>query len=132
MRGQPIISQMLICFSTLYYDIISLKITQAYHLLFGFAENPIASWYFKIWNSIRITEIRIIEVLLYIYWQLYYGNPIVIVTTQEVEVHFTQVIYSCPHVRITMQLCTSYITVAHQLITYVWHSTKRLESKSEC
>ena len=43
----------------LYYNIInlaSLKITQAFDLLLGFAENPIASWYFKIQNSVWITE----------------------------------------------------------------------------
>ena len=43
----------------LYYDIITLtsvKITQAFHLLLGFAENSIISWYFKIQNSVRITE----------------------------------------------------------------------------
>ena len=43
----------------LYYDIISLtslKIIQVFHLLLGFAENSIVSWYFKIQNSIRITE----------------------------------------------------------------------------
>ena len=54
-------SHILICFSTraLYYDTISLtslKITQAFHLLLAFAENPIVSWNFKIRNSIRITE----------------------------------------------------------------------------
>ena len=46
-------------FYPLYYDIISLtslKITQAFHLLLGFAENPIISWYFKIQNSVQITE----------------------------------------------------------------------------
>ena len=46
-------------FYPLYYDIISLKslkITQAFHLLFGFAKNPIVSWYFKIQNSVWITE----------------------------------------------------------------------------
>ena len=46
-------------FYSLYYDIISLtslKITQAFHLLIGFAENSIVSWYFKIQSSIRITE----------------------------------------------------------------------------
>ena len=42
-----------------YYDIISLtslKITQVFHLLLGFAGNPVISWYFKIRNSICITE----------------------------------------------------------------------------
>ena len=59
-------------FYPLYYDIISLiclKITQAFHLLLVFVENSIVSWYFKIQNSvqiIRIMEIQIIEVLLYI------------------------------------------------------------------
>ena len=46
-------------FYPLYYDIISLtslKITQAFYVLLGFAENPIISWYFKIQNSVRITE----------------------------------------------------------------------------
>ena len=46
-------------FYPLCYDIISLtslKITQVFRLLLGFAENPIVSWYFKIRNSIRITE----------------------------------------------------------------------------
>ena len=46
-------------FYPLYYDIISLtslKITQEFHLLLGFAENPIVSWYFRIRNSIRTTE----------------------------------------------------------------------------
>ena len=46
-------------FYPLYYNIISLtslKITQAFHLLLGFAENPIVSWYFEIRNSIWITE----------------------------------------------------------------------------
>ena len=42
-----------------YYDIISLasqKITQTFHLLVGFAENQIIFWYFKIPNTVRITE----------------------------------------------------------------------------
>ena len=46
-------------FYPLYYNTISLtslKIRQAFHLLLGFAENPIVSWYFKIQNSVRITE----------------------------------------------------------------------------
>ena len=46
-------------FYPLYYDIISLtslKTTQAFHLLLGFAENQIVLWDFKIRNSIRITE----------------------------------------------------------------------------
>ena len=46
-------------FYPLYYDIISLtslKTTQAFHLLFDFAENQIIFWDFKIRNSIRITE----------------------------------------------------------------------------
>ena len=46
-------------FYPLYYDtisLISLKITQAFHLLLGFAENPMISWYFKIQNSVRIIE----------------------------------------------------------------------------
>ena len=44
---------------SLYYNIISptnLKITQAFHLLLGFVENQIVFWYFKIQNSIRITD----------------------------------------------------------------------------
>ena len=59
-HGQPIISHILICFSyPLYYDIISptsLKITQAFHLLLGFAENQSVFWDFKIQNSIQITK----------------------------------------------------------------------------
>ena len=46
-------------FYSLYCDIISLislKITQAFHLLLGFAENQAVFWDFKIQNSIRITE----------------------------------------------------------------------------
>ena len=46
-------------FYPLYYDIISLtslKITQAFHLFLGFAENSIISWNFKIQNSVWITE----------------------------------------------------------------------------
>ena len=46
-------------FYPLYYDIISLKslkITQAFHLLLGFAENQGVFWDFKIQNSIWITE----------------------------------------------------------------------------
>ena len=46
-------------FCSLYYDtisLISLKITQAFHLLLGFAENQTVFWDFKIWNSVRITE----------------------------------------------------------------------------
>ena len=45
-------------FYLLYYDIISLaslKITQAFHLLLGFAENQIM-WDFKIRNSVWITK----------------------------------------------------------------------------
>ena len=37
-------------------SLISLKITQAFHLLLGFAENQAVFWDFKIQNSIRITE----------------------------------------------------------------------------
>ena len=43
---------------SLYCDIISLtsiKITQAFHLLLGFAENQTAFWDFKIQNRIWIT-----------------------------------------------------------------------------
>ena len=46
-------------FYPLYYDIsslTSLKITQAFHLLLGFAENQAIYWDFKIINSVRITE----------------------------------------------------------------------------
>ena len=46
-------------FYPLYYDAISLtslKITQAFHLLLAFAENPIIFWCFNIRNSVRITE----------------------------------------------------------------------------
>ena len=46
-------------FDSLYYDIvslISLKVTQAFHLLLGFAENQTVFWDFKIRNSVRITE----------------------------------------------------------------------------
>ena len=46
-------------FYSLYCDIISfisLKITQAFHLLLGFVENQTVLWDFKIQNSIRITE----------------------------------------------------------------------------
>ena len=58
-------------FNSLYYDILnltSLKITQAFHLLLGFAENQTVLWDFKIQNSVQITEgsDKIIEVLLYI------------------------------------------------------------------
>ena len=37
-------------------SLISLKITQTFHLLFGFAENQAVFWDFKIRNSVRITE----------------------------------------------------------------------------
>ena len=43
----------------LYYNIsslTSLKITQAFHLLLGFAENQAIYWDFKIRNSVQITE----------------------------------------------------------------------------
>ena len=43
----------------LYCNIISLtslKITQVFHLLFGFAENQIIFWDFKIQNGVRITK----------------------------------------------------------------------------
>ena len=46
-------------FYLLYYDIISLtsqKITQAFHLLLGFAENQTVFWDFKIQRSVWITE----------------------------------------------------------------------------
>ena len=44
LRGRPIISYMLLCFSTHFTDKISptnLKIAQTFHLLLGFAENQI-------------------------------------------------------------------------------------------
>ena len=47
-------------FYPLYYDISSLEslnITQAFHLLLGFAENQAIYWDFKIRNSVRITEV---------------------------------------------------------------------------
>ena len=46
-------------FYLLYYDIISLislKITQAFHLFLGFAENEGVFSNFKIQNSVQITE----------------------------------------------------------------------------
>ena len=46
-------------FYPLYYDIISLtslKTTQVFHLVLGFAENQIVFWDFKIENSTQITE----------------------------------------------------------------------------
>ena len=46
-------------FYPLYHDVISLislRITQAFHLLLGFAENQIVFWNFKIRNSVQITE----------------------------------------------------------------------------
>ena len=46
-------------FFPLYYNILSLtslKITQVFLLLLGFAENQTVFWDFKIRNSIRITE----------------------------------------------------------------------------
>ena len=46
-------------FYSLYCDIISLtslKITQAFHLLLGFAEIQAVFWDFKIRNSVRITK----------------------------------------------------------------------------
>ena len=48
-----------ILFYSLYSDIISqisLKITRAFHLLLGFAENQTVFWDFKIQNSVWITE----------------------------------------------------------------------------
>ena len=50
LRGHPILSHMLICFST------HCTMIQAFHLLLGFAENQGVFWDFKIQNSIRITE----------------------------------------------------------------------------
>ena len=46
-------------FYPLYYDIINLtnlKITQAFHLFLGFAENQIGFRDFKIQNRVQITE----------------------------------------------------------------------------
>ena len=46
-------------YNSLYYYIISLtnlKIPQAFHLLFDFAENQIVFWDLKIQNSVRIAE----------------------------------------------------------------------------
>ena len=46
-------------FYSLYCEIISLislKITQAFHLLLGFAENLTIFWDFKIQNGVQITE----------------------------------------------------------------------------
>ena len=46
-------------FYPLYYDIISLislKITQAFHLLLGFAENYAVFWDFKIRNTVWTTK----------------------------------------------------------------------------
>ena len=37
-------------------SLISLRITQAFHLLLGFAKKQTVSWDFKIRNSVRITE----------------------------------------------------------------------------
>ena len=37
-------------------SLISLKITQTFHLLLGFAENQTVFWDFKIRNSVWITE----------------------------------------------------------------------------
>ena len=44
-------------FYPLYYDTISLKITQVFHLLLDFAENQIVFWDLKIQNSVRITGV---------------------------------------------------------------------------
>ena len=44
------ITHVYMLFYPLYFDTInlkSLKITQAFHLLLGFVENPIISWHFK-------------------------------------------------------------------------------------
>ena len=57
--GGRYIAHVNILFYPLYHDIISLtslKITQALHLLLGFAENQGDFWDFKIQNSVRITE----------------------------------------------------------------------------
>ena len=46
-------------FFSLWCDIISLislKITQAFHLLLGFAENQTVFWGFKIQNNVWITQ----------------------------------------------------------------------------
>ena len=50
LHGQLIISHILLCFSTHFTDIISstsIKITQTFDLLLGFAENQIVIWDFK-------------------------------------------------------------------------------------
>ena len=59
LHGWPIILHVLMLFYPLYYDTISLKslkITQAFHLLLGFAENQIVFWDFKFQNNVQITE----------------------------------------------------------------------------
>ena len=38
------------------YCLISLKITQEFHLLLSFAESQAVFWHFKIRNGVRITE----------------------------------------------------------------------------
>ena len=46
-------------FYPLYYDIISLtilRVTEAFHLLLGFAEYQIVFWDFTVQNSIQITK----------------------------------------------------------------------------
>ena len=61
LRGQPILSHMLLCFSMYCTDILvlsltNLKITQAFHIILSFAENQTIFWDFKIRSSVRITE----------------------------------------------------------------------------
>ena len=59
LRGRPIITHANMLFYPLYRDIISLtslKITQAFQLLLGFAENQGVFWDFKTETIIRITE----------------------------------------------------------------------------
>ena len=60
LRGRPIVSCLLICFSIQYCDItslISLRITQAFYLLLDFAENQTPFWDFKIRHGVWITEV---------------------------------------------------------------------------
>ena len=57
--GGRIIAHANMLFYPPYYDIsslTSLKITQAFHLLLGFAENQAIYWDSKIRNSVRITK----------------------------------------------------------------------------
>ena len=57
-------------FYPLYYDIISLtslKITQAFYLLLGFAENQIVFWDFKVKIRVYIYIYNFIYIIIYIY-----------------------------------------------------------------